>query len=322
MMVPFLLFTVGLVLLPLSGDALVRGAVAIATRFHVPPLIIGLTIISMGTSAPEFFVSVQAALNHAPGLSVGNAVGSNIANALIVLGLPALIAPLYFTTPGIRRSAVFMLVISFGFIFLAFDGLISSLDGLILVLALIIYLIYSIVIAQKARREKIASIANVNEEIPSHAANMTKSLAFLGFGFIGLGIGAKLIVDGALELASIWGIGETVVGTTIVALGTTLPEIAATLAASFRREAGVAIGNVIGSNIFNILGILGVTAIMVPLPVTSQLLSFDIWILLISSSLFIPLAFLRRPIGIKIGIALTLTYLAYLFIALSGLTSV
>jgi len=312
-----LYFIAGLILLFLAGDGLVRGAVSIANRFHVPPLIIGLTIISMGTSAPELFVSIQAAIEGAPGLSVGNAVGSNIANALVVLGLPALVAPIMFNSIGIRRSALFMVAISIGFAFIAVDGMISAIDGMLLIGLLIIYLLYSIIAASKARQKKLSNKLNGIDEIEldEESDSLLKSLFYLGFGFVGLAIGAKLIVDGALGLASIWGIGETVIGTTIVALGTTLPEIAATLAASFRREAGVAIGNVIGSNIFNLLGILGITAIMIPLPVVMSLLQFDVWVLLASSALIIPLVFLRRPLGRVFGILLTGSYMAYLFLS-------
>ncbi len=312
-----LYFIAGLILLFLSGDALVRGAVSLANRFHVPPIIIGLTIISMGTSAPELFVSLQAAFEGAPGLAVGNAIGSNIANAMVVLGLPALIAPLVFTAPGIKRSALFMVGVSLGFAFISVDGMISSMDGILLVAALVIYLLYSVLAASKARQKKLdARLANPEElDIAEQTDGLVKSLVFLGLGFVGLAIGAKLIVDGALGLAAIWGIGETVVGTTIVALGTTLPEIAATLAASFRGQAGVAIGNVIGSNIFNLLGILGITAILIPLPVAVSLLQFDLWVLLATSALLIPLAFMRRPLGKIFGAALTGSYLFYLFLS-------
>ena len=315
-----LFFIAGLILLILAGDFLVRGAVSIANRFHVPPLIIGLTIISMGTSAPEFFVSLQAALEGAPGLSVGNAVGSNIANALVVLGLPALVAPIYFIAPGIRRSALFMIAISLGFAFVAVDGMISALDGLIFVIALIVYLLYSILVASRARQKKLDGKLNgaMDLEIPDQDDSLIKSIVFLIFGFAGLAMGAKLIVEGALGIAAMWGIGETVVGTTIVALGTTLPEIAATLAASFRREAGMAIGNVIGSNIFNLLGILGVTAMIFPLPVVASLLQFDLWVLLLSSALIAALAFLRRPIGRYFGLLLTISYSTYLFLSFAG----
>lgn len=314
-MLPYIMFLAGLVLLTLAGDALVRGAVVIATRFHVPPLIIGMTIISMGTSAPELFVSLQAALEGAPDLSVGNAVGSNIANALIVLGLPALIAPLYFDSLGAKRSAFFMLAVSVGVWVLALDGSISSGDGIGLVIVLIAYLGYSIIMAQKARRKKLDEAGDQELEM---SGNIGKALAYLAFGFIGLGIGASLIVDSAIKLALIWGIGETVVGTTIVAFGTTLPEIAATLAAAFRGHAGVAIGNVIGSNIFNLLGILGITAIIVPLPVSAHILGMDIWVLLASAIMVVGFTFLRKPIGKGIGAILTLAYCTYLYVSLAG----
>ena len=208
-----------------------------------------------------------------------------------------------------------MLAITLIFAFLSFDGMISATDGLTLLVLLIVYLTYSINIANKARRQKLSSMADSDLEPTEH---LGKAIVFLGLGFVGLALGAKLVVDGALGLANIWGIGETVVGTTIVALGTTLPEIAATLAAAFRREAGVAIGNVIGSNIFNLLAILGLTSTIVPLPVTTHFLEFDIWVLLASAAVILPLAFLRLPIGKAIGGFLTGAYLLYLFMSFTN----
>ncbi len=307
-----LYFIAGLVLLTLAGDALVRGAVAIAVRLHVPAIIIGLTIVSMGTSAPELFVALQAALGGAPFLAVGNAIGSNIANSLIVLGLPALIAPIYLLEPGTRRSVGFMFAVSIAIFTLAADGTISSFDGIILLLLFAIYLAYGYVLAQTARRE--AKEKFIGDDL-SPSPPLLKPILMLAFGFVGLALGAKLTVDGALLLAEALGIGQTVVGTTIVALGTTLPEISATLAAAFRRQAGVAVGNVIGSNIFNILGILGITALVVPLPVDPRLLEFDLWIMLAAAATLLPMVFLRRPIGRWIGTLLTLSYLTYLYLA-------
>jgi len=319
-MAPTLFFIAGLVLLVLSGDVLVRGAVAIAQRLHVPSIIVGLTIISMGTSAPELFVSLQAALNGAPDLAVGNAVGSNIANALLVLGLPALVAPIYFVEPGARRSVVFMITITTIVLILALDGIISSFDGWILIALFAVYLAYSFAITQRARNA--SRLAAIESEIdPGAVDNLSLfiSIGFLLFGIIGLGIGAKLTVDGALGIALAFGIGQTLVGTTIVALGTTLPEIAATMAAAMRHHSGVAIGNVIGSNIFNLLAILGLTSTIVPLPVDHQILRFDLWVMLATSALLIPMAFMRRPFKRKIGTLLTLAYLTYLYVSFTGL---
>ncbi|HHG89053.1 MAG TPA: calcium/sodium antiporter [Devosia sp.] len=310
-----LYFIAGLVLLTLAGDALVRGAVAIAVRLHVPTIIIGLTIVSMGTSAPELFVALQAALGGAPFLAVGNAIGSNIANSLIVLGLPALIAPIYLLEPGTRRSVIFMFAVSLAVFALATDGAISSFDGMLLLLLFAIYLAYGYVLAQTARRDARQQFLKDN---PPPSLPLLKPVIMLVFGFVGLALGARLTVDGALLLAEALGIGQTVVGTTIVALGTTLPEISATLAAAFRRQAGVAVGNIIGSNIFNILGILGITALVAPLPVDPRLLSFDLWVMLGAAATLLPMAFLRRPIGRWVGSLLSLSYLAYLFLAFAG----
>ncbi len=319
-MAPTLFFIAGLVLLSLSGDALVRGAVAIAQRLHVPSIIVGLTVISMGTSAPELFVSLEAALNGAPDLAVANAVGSNVANSLIVLGLPALVAPIYFVEPGARRSVVFMIAITLTLLLLASDGTISSLDGWILIALFVIYLVYSFAVARTA--SSASKLAAIEAGINPGAINILSlpvSIIFLLFGFIGLALGATLTVDGALGIAKTLGIGQTVVGTTIVALGTTLPEIAATLAASIRRNSGVAIGNIIGSNVFNLLAILGTTSIIVPLPVAPRLLGFDLWVMLAASAVLIPMAFARRPFKRKLGTLLTLTYLAYLYVSFTGL---
>ena len=324
-MLPYLLLLIGLAILTASGDLLVRGAVDIAHRFHVPPIIIGLTIISMGTSAPEFFVSLQAALNGSPGLAVGNAIGSNIANTLIVMGLPALIAPLVVTTPGTRRSAGFMFFISLVVAALAGDGILSFSDGLILLGLLLIYLAYSFLRVSQSRNDRLAAIRQMEkeqnpaleQELPPPTGSLGQALFFLGAGLAGLGLGANLTVDNALAIAAIWGVGESVIGTTIVALGTTLPEIAATLAAAFRGQHGVAIGNVIGSNIFNILGILGATALLVPLPVSPHMAGFDLWIMLGSSALFVGLVLVRLPVTRMLGAILTLIYFAYLFFSFS-----
>ncbi len=314
-MTAILYFIAGLVLLTLSGDALVRGAVAVAVRLHVPTIIIGLTIVSMGTSAPELFVALQAALSGAPFLAVGNAIGSNIANSLIVLGLPALIAPIYLLEPGTRRSSAFMFAVSIAVFALAADGSISTFDSIILLLLFIIYLTYGFVLAQTARREARESFVADEKTTPP---SLVRPVLLLLFGFVGLALGSRLTVDGALLLAEALGIGQTVVGTTIVALGTTLPEISATLAAAFRRQAGVAVGNVIGSNIFNVLGILGITALVIPLPVDPRLLSFDLWVMLGAAATILPMAFLRRPIGRWVGSFLTLSYVTYLFLAFTG----
>lgn len=313
----FLILIAGLVLLTFAGDALVRGGVAIARRFGVPDMIVGLTIISMGTSAPELFVSLEAAIAGFPGLAIGNAVGSNTANVLVVLGLPALFGAVAMTEPGIRRSVGFMVAVTLALIVMSSDAFLSRWDGIILLALFAVYLGYSIHAARKGR-----AIAPQADHEAEGKLKLPTALLFLALGIAGLFFGGQLTVDGALGIASIFGLAETAVGTTIVAFGTTLPEVAATLAAGLRKSAGVAIGNIVGSNIFNLLGILGLVSVVSPLEVAPRLFQFDIWVMLGASLILLVLAFARRPIGLKFGLLLILAYIGYLYMALGGTLSV
>lgn len=307
-MAPYLLIG-GLILLVLSGDALVRGAVAAAQRLHIPAIVIGLTIVALGTSAPELVVSIDAALSGAPGLAIGNVVGSNIANVLLVLGLPAIIAPMLITGAGVRRSVVFMIAVSFVLIGLAWDGTLTRLDGGLLITFLIGYLGYSGYAAHRARQAG-AEILDA-EELAANHMGVTQMALFIVFGIAGLAIGGKMTTDGALGVADMFGVSNSAVGLTIVALGTSLPELATSLAAAFRRQAGVVIGNVLGSNIINILGILGATALVVPLSVNTHILNIDIWVMLAVALAFLPLAFWTRRLNRYEGAAMTLAYAVY-----------
>lgn len=310
-----IILLVGLVLLVLSGEALVRGAVSAAQRMHIPPVIIGLTVVAFGTSAPELIVSVEAALNNAPGLAVGNVVGSNMANTLLVLGVPALIAPIYLTGVGIRRSSVFMISISLLFAIMLGDLQISRLEGLTLFTLLVVYLSYSGVMASRARRNVTTYIDP--DSLENAPLKLPKILLFLTFGMIGLGFGGKLTTDGALGIAESFGIANSAVGLTIVALGTTLPELAASVAAARRRQTGLVIGNVIGSNIFNVLGIGGITAMLVPLQVSPTLANFDARVMAVTTLVLLPIAFLTRRINRWEGAAMTLAYLVFTILVFS-----
>ncbi|MBU1173902.1 MAG: calcium/sodium antiporter [Alphaproteobacteria bacterium] len=303
------LIVAGLALLVLSGDALVRGAVSIAQRLSVPPIIVGLTVVAFGTSAPELVVSLQAAFAGAPGLALGNVVGSNIANVTIILGLPALIAPTLLTEKGTRTSAFFMVAIS-AFLMMNMHGLmIDRLTGLRLVLLLAIYLGFS---ARSARDSAKAA----EEEVAAAMLSLPAAIALTIFGVIGLALGGKLTTDGALGIAATFGVAESAVGLTIVALGTSLPELAAGIAAVLRKQNGVAIGNIIGSNIFNILGILGITALFFPLPVEVEMASVDMWIMFVTSLMILVMTFWTDRISRLTGIILTLGYFVYVIVAL------
>ncbi len=300
----------GLALLAFAGDGLVRGSVSIAQRLGIPPIVVGLTIVAFGTSAPELIVSLEAALRGAPGLALGNVIGSNITNTTIVLGLPAVIAALSLAEGGIRGSAIFMVAVSAFMMMEASDLMIDRWTGFRLVLLLILYLLFSARTAYLNRQIVV-------EEIEGAMLGLPAAIAFTVFGAIGLAVGGKLTTIGALGVAETFGLADSAVGLTIVALGTSLPELAASVAAAFRRQAGVAVGNIIGSNIFNILGILGITAMVVPLKVDPELASVDMWIMFLTSVTLLLVAYTTRRIGRWGGIGLTLIYCTYTFVALS-----
>lgn len=309
-----LMLLAGLVLLVIAGDALVRGAVAAAEKLHIPHLIIGLTIVALGTSAPELVVSLEAALKGAPGLAIGNVVGSNISNLLLVLGLPAIFSPMLLHSDGIRRALVFMLLVSFALFGLMLDGTLSRLDALMLLTALVGYLGYSGWEASKARGGAMASaqIEELNEELNTAGLSINRILLLTGFGIVGLAFGGKMTTDGALGVAAWLGVADTAVGLTIVALGTSLPELAAGTAAALRKQGSVAIGNVLGSNVFNILGILGLTGLVIPLQVPATILDFDIWYMIAAGLPLLPVAFITRKLGRWLGLGMSVFYLVYI----------
>ncbi len=299
----------GLVILVLAGDALVRGAVSAAQRLHIPPLVIGLTVVSFGTSAPELIVSLEAALSGAPGLAVGNVVGSNIANILLVLGLPAVITPIVLEQAGIRRSALYMIAVSIALALMGLDGHISRLEGIALFALLLVYLVSSGIAASRSRSD--GSAATELAELDAAPLPVPRTLVFVTLGIVGLGLGGNLTIRGALGVADMLGVAESAVGLTIVALGTSLPELATSVAAALRKHTGVVIGNVIGSNIFNVLGILGLTAALVPLDIDPAIMRFDIWVMLAAAVAMVPIAFATRRVNRVEGVVMTLAYIAY-----------
>ena len=262
-----LLLGIGIIIILFGGDYLVRGASAVAKRTGVPSLLIGLTIVAFGTSAPEMVVSVFAAIAGSPGLAVGNIVGSNIANVLLVLGLPALIAVMGTTAKGVRTNALIALAAALLFIALCWDweanapGAISLLEGAILSALIIAYLVYLGFVAMRSRDDPmVAELTSVDsmEGLPKSPLGIGFSLIV---GLVALPIGANLIVEGGASLAATLGVSEAVIGLTLLAVGTSLPELATSVVAAVRRQADMAIGNVIGSNIFNILAVGGITGL-------------------------------------------------------------
>ena len=317
-MIDWIYTIVGLVILLLAGDSLVKGAVNLSLRLGVPALIVSLTIVAFGTSAPELLISVQAILDGVPDLALGNVVGSNTANVLLVLGVPALIAAMHTSECETRSSFLQMIGATLLFIAICFTGVIDWQRGLILLAALAAMLIWAARRARKARNGADNARTDT-EEIEGADPSLTgRSIAiFLALGLIGLPLGANLLVSGATNIATAFGISETVIGLTLVAIGTSLPELATTVMAAIRRQADVALGNVIGSNMFNLLAIIGVASLVGPIPVDPQFLRFDLWIMLAASLVLIPFVFFGRNITRLWGIGLSVGYAAYLVVVLA-----
>lgn len=305
---------VGLVILLLAGDSLVKGAVNLSLRLGVPALIVSLTVVAFGTSAPELLIAIQAILDDVPGLALGNVVGSNTANVLLVLGVPALLAIMHTSECDTRSSYLQMIAATALFIVMCFIGPFTWITGLILLAALVAMLTHAARAANKHRKAN----ADDEEEVEGADPNLgwPKIALFLALGIIGLPLGAKLFVDGATNIALTFGISETVIGLTLVAIGTSLPELATTVMAALRRQADVALGNVIGSNMFNLLGIMGVASLVGTIPVDLQFLTFDLWIMLLASLMLIPFVFFKMDINRIWGVALSALYVAYLVIVL------
>lgn len=311
----FTLAAVGLVLLLFAGDALVKGAVNLSLRLGVPALIVSLTIVAFGTSAPELLIAIQAIWDKEPGLAVGNVVGSNTANVLLVLGIPALIAGLAASPSDTRKSYITMIVATVVFIVLSFFGPFTWWHGAILLGMLALTLLDSF------RDARIHMKAGEDEEEPEGADPDLagwKIAAFLIAGLIGLPLGAKLLVDNAIIIATDFGVSATVIGLTLVAIGTSLPELATTVMAALRNKADVALGNVIGSNMFNLLAIIGIASFVGDMPVPPAFLRLDLWVMLGASLLIAPVVFGNLRMGKTWGVGLTLAYLIYLYVVLTN----
>lgn len=336
MLIEYVSLLGGLVVLIVAGDVLVRGSVGIAERLGIPSLVIGLTIVAFGTSAPELVISLDAALNGLPGIAVGNVVGSNVANVLLVLGLPALVAATSCQEKGALRNAVFMTGVSIVFVFICFTGTITRATGAFLVILLAVFLADSVLATRKHKRENgkaraardlSASAVAASEEastdeedacaapfdeVEGVPENIALAGVFVVLGLVGLPLGAHFTIEGASALARSWGVTEAVIGLTVVALGTSLPELATSLMAALRNHSAVALGNIIGSNVFNILAIMGITGLVTPVRIPPEILSFELWVMLACAFLVLALAALRTTLRRPAGMVLTASYALYI----------
>ncbi|HLQ19802.1 MAG TPA: sodium:calcium antiporter [Tabrizicola sp.] len=299
----YVLFAVGLVILVAGGEFLVRGASAIARAFHLSPMLIGLTIVGFGTSAPELIVSVQAALAGQPGIAIGNVIGSNIGNILLILGVSALIAPLIIPGRKLWRDLGFMLAATATIWVMLLDGEVTRVDGLILLAGLAAFLTVAFIAGSGQPPEDEANTAGPN----------WKPWLMTGAGLVALVIGARFLVDSATTIARDFGLSEAVIGLTIVAVGTSLPEFATSVIAAIRRQTEISVGNIVGSNIFNIFGILGITALIAPIPAEARFAAIDMWWVAGSSVGLVLVAFLMGGLPRIAGAGLLVAYGAYLW---------
>lgn len=302
----------GLFVLILGGNFLVKGASKIAFRFHISPLVIGVTIVAFGTSAPELLISIKSALAGSPDLAMGNVVGSNICNLALVLGLMALISPVKVHADSIKIDWPMTMGSSILLFFSVRGGELASFEGMFFILLLIIYTIFII------RRSRKVNFAKALQEDPNvivdlKPGTLLNDIIFIVMGCLGLYYGAEWFVGGAQQLAVILGVNERVIGITVVALGTSLPELVTAIVAAFKRETDIAIGNLMGSNIFNILSILGITSIIKTIIVSEIIIKVDIIWMLAITLLMLPFMLYRRTVTRVEGAILLCIYLYYTY---------
>lgn len=305
----FLLIAGGLILLILGGNWLLKSAVALSLKLEIPKIVIGMTVVSFATSAPELIVSVNAALNGASDLSLGNVVGSNIANISLILGVTLL-----FGTMEVQKSfyktdwPVMMLASMILFFFLINDKIITQFEGIIFVTLLIAFLIF---LLRFQKTTIIEEIPNENETLP-----LWKIIFFLTIGGVGLWRGSEFLIKGATSLAKDFGVSDRVIGVTVVSVGTSIPELAASIIAILKKEKAISLGNLVGSNIFNILGVLGITAIITPIAVVDQkFLTNDIFWMLAISLLILPMVLVPKRLKLNWidGVVLLFIYSGFVY---------
>lgn len=313
-MLAYFFLIVGFLLLIFSGDFLVKGAVSIALKFQLSTLVIGMTIVSFGTSAPELLVSIEAALGGHPDISIGSVVGSNISNIALILGITALVFPIAVSRATLRVDWPMMMLSTLLFAGLVLDGELSSLEG-VLFLAFLIGFIWWLIYSNRKSNSTPSISDDVNED--DKKIPLWKGLGLVVIGALGLIFGADLMLKGAVDIAREYNVSERIIGLTIVAFGTSLPELITSCVAAFRKEADISIGNLIGSNIFNILAILGITSIIHPISVSDSIINSDNYILIGITFLVFPLMYFGKKISRLKGLVLLLVYLTYLFYLIS-----
>lgn len=299
----------GLVMLFLGGEGLIRGSASLSLRIGISPLVVGLTVVAFGTSSPELLVSLKAAIMGNSTIALGNVIGSNIANIALILGLSAVITPIEVHANVIKREIPIMIVVSLLLIFFLLDGTLGFIEGLIFIILLIAYTVVNILLSLKENKE----IEKEFEEGLKSRLNIPLATLFIIVGLVLLFFGADLFLKGAVSLAKMFNVSDAIIGLTIVAVGTSLPELFTSIIATIKKESDIAVGNVVGSNIFNILSILGISAIIVPIS-SSQISIIDLGAMLAAALILLPLSYTGFRISRLEGLLLLIGYFAYIFL--------
>ena len=286
---------VGIALLVWAADRLVAGSAALASHFGVSPLIIGITLVGFGTSAPEMVVSAIASLEGSPGLAIGNALGSNVANIGLILGATALVYPLTIQRSTMVREFPLLLVVMALSVVVMWDFVFQRHEGLVLLLALVVVITLMTLLSLK-RPDADPQIARLAENIPTQMA-LPVAIAWALVGVVVLPLAGHILVQGAVSIATMFGVSDAVIGLTIVALGTSLPELAAAMASALKREDDLVIGNILGSNIFNLLGVLGISAVIAPMAIAPELITRDLLVMFVITLLLAVFVWRRRGTG-------------------------
>ena len=309
-----LLFILGLIVLILGADLLVRGASRLAAAFGVSPLVIGLTIVAIGTASPEIAVSLKAAASGQGDLTLGNVLGSNIFNILFILGVTSIVAPIVIAEQLIRKDAPIMLGVSLLTLALAVDGKLGWFDGSLLLIGMLVYIVFAL---KQSRTENRDVQNEYAEEFAQKEPRTIKHTLFnIGFILVGLGLlvlGSNWLVDSATQIAKSLGVSELVIGLTIVAVGTSLPEVATSVVAALKKESDIAVGNAVGSNIFNLLGVLGIGALVAPdgISVISRVLQFDLPVMVFVAMVTLPIFYIDNRVSRVEGSLLLAYYVVY-----------
>ncbi len=316
MLYQLFLFSIGLTALYFGAEWLVNGAVGLALRFGIRRMVVGLTVVALGTSMPEFLVNFFAAMRGADDLALGNIVGSNIANIALILGLSAMVFPLVVRPATIRKEYPIMMAATVVFYGMSYDGEINQVDGIVLVLGLVAFFVYLVLDARsdesksQVKKEKTAYEAQVRGQ---RAFSVRRKVGLLLGGMIALAVGARFMVSAAIAMAEMLGINQVIVGLTVVAIGTSLPELAASMMCAFKEEPDLSVGNILGSNLMNILFVVGLVSLIRPLKVDAQVLTIHFPVMIGFGILLLPLAWSQYKVTRFEGSILVAGFVGYVF---------